>query len=259
MDKIWGGNTYKNVNADTKPVYSGSSSGGHIVTQPNTSSGSGSSRGSKKKKKVAAPTATTQAATVKVASARRGGGGGGGEAAAAGSDYADVLKKYLNKLKKISKNLYNQNMEGIDTGYGDAENNLRANYHSLQEQLQGQFDYQKGLVDDDANEGMRQAYINYMLNKKDLGQKMASLGLSGGATETTLASMGNNFANNRNNIDTARQKSLAELNQTYQGNLADALRTYNSSLSDLYLQRLQAEQAARSAYLQNLASYTSFM
>jgi len=252
MDKTWGGNTYRNVNADTTPVYSGSSSGGHIVTPVNNNTGSGGSGGGGKKsggsKKNTGSTKTATTSSSQSAS-RTYSAGGGGSSSGGGNEMAEAYAAYLKKLMKQAKNFYSDNMEAINNAYTNAGDTLKTNYDSTTGQLGNQYNYQQGLINTDASDSMRQAYINSMLQKKDLGQKMSALGLSGGATETTLASMNNNYSNARNNIDTTRQRSLSDLGQTYQGNLADAMRQYNTAVNQLAMQRLDAEQAARQAYL----------
>lgn len=245
MNKTWGGNTYKNVTADTKPVYAGSSSPKNYG-----SSGSSGSGGSKKKssKKSSGGSTSTQNTQTQIASS--GGGGGSSSSGNAGSN-----SDYLKKLQKLAKKIYNQNMKAIDETYTGAGNTLRTNYDSTTGELSNKYGYQKGNINTDADNSMRQAYINSMLQKKDLGQRMAAQGLSGGATETTMASLNNNYSNARNNIDTTRQRSLSDLEQTYQSNVAQAERQYNSAVQQLAMQRAEAEQAARNAYLQLAMNY----
>lgn len=244
MNKTWGGNTYKNVTADTKPVYAGSSSPKNYG-----SSGSSSSGGSKKKssKKSSGAVNTAQPAAQKVASS----GGGGSSSSGNTSSNSD----YLKKLQKLAKKIYKQNMEAIDETYTGAGDTLKTNYDSTTGELSNKYGYQKGNINTDADNSMRQAYINSMLQKKDLGQRMAAQGLSGGATETTMASLNNNYSNARNNIDITRQRSLSDLEQTYNSNLAEAERQYNSAVQQLAMQRAEAEQAARNAYLQLAMNY----
>ena len=85
---------------------------------------------------------------------------------------------------------------------------------------------------------MRQAYINNMLSRKSLQQAMTAQGLNGGATETTRASMENNYGNARNNIDRTRNKNLADLLMQYENNLAGLRQQLNSGLSDLDERRM---------------------
>ena len=252
--KTWGGNTYYNVNANTKPVYSGSSSPKSSSSGSSGSGSSGSSSGSKKKKSSGSSSAAaTQTQKTTQQTAYSGGGGGGGSSQSA----SDSRAEYLKKLQKLAKKIYKQNMAAINTTYTGAGNTLQANYDSTTDELSSKYGYQKGNINSDAEDSMRQAYINSMLQKKDLGQRMAAQGLSGGATETTIAGLNNNYSNARNNIDTTRQRSLSDLEQTYQSNVAEAQRQYNSAVQQLAMQRAEAEQAARNAYL-NLAMNYQF-
>ena len=73
---------------------------------------------------------------------------------------------------------------------------------------------------DTTNDALKQAYINKMQTLRNLPQQMSAQGLNGGASETTLASMNNNYGNARNQLETERLKQLANLQNTYQNNLA---------------------------------------
>ena len=73
---------------------------------------------------------------------------------------------------------------------------------------------------DTTNEALKQAYITKMQPLRNLPQQMSAQGLNGGASETTLASMNNNYGNARNQLETERLKQLANLQNTYQNNLA---------------------------------------
>lgn len=256
----WGGNDYYGHGEKVPYVYNASSSKGHVV-KPNPANsgssggGSKSSGGSKKSSSkkasgvAAAPAAKAQKATGGYS------GGGGGASEESSYDAEQARAEYLKKLQKLAKKVYNQNMAGINSSYTSAGNTLKGNYDSTANELASKYGYQKGNINTDAEESMRQAYINSMLQKKDLGQRMAAQGLSGGATETTMASLNNNYSNARNNIDTTRQRSLSDLEQTYNSNLAEAQRQYNSAVQNLAMQRAEAEQAARNAYLNLAANY----
>ena len=226
----------------------------------NSSSNSGSSKsssGSKKKtssKKSSSAAAPAQQETQTKQQVSSGGGGGGGSSES-GYDAAKAREEYLKKLQKLAKKVYKQNMTAINDTYTGAGNTLQGNYNSTANELSSKYGYQKNNINSDAEDSMRQAYINSMLQKKDLGQRMAAQGLSGGATETTMASLNNNYSNARNNIDTTRQRSLSDLEQTYQSNVAEAQRQYNSAVQQLAMQRAEAEQAARNAYLSLAANY----
>lgn len=258
------GNDYWAHGEKITPVYSGSSSSGHEVkTGTNNNSGGGGkkSSGSKKsstpkKSAVAKAPEVAKADTKAAASYSGGGGGGGGEASEESSyDAKAAYEAYLKKLRKLAKKVYNQNIEAINNTYAGAGDTLRTNYDSTTGQLRDQYNYQNKNINTDAENSLREAYINSMLQKKDLRQRMAAQGLNGGMTETTMSSLSNNYSNARNNIDTTRNKSLADLSQTYNNNVAEAQRQYNSAVQNLAMQKANAEQDARNAYLQLATQY----
>ena len=62
-------------------------------------------------------------------------------------------------------------------------------------------------------------YINYMLAQKALPEQMARLGLSGGASESSLLRQNTNYENTRFNTETGRQNDINSINQTMNTNL----------------------------------------
>lgn len=78
---------------------------------------------------------------------------------------------------------------------------------------------------------LREAYINRMMNEKNLRQQLNSQGLTGGASESAIASMLNNYGTSRNNINTTAANNLRELEQTYNNNLASAQQSYNDAVN----------------------------
>lgn len=71
-------------------------------------------------------------------------------------------------------------------------------------------------VQDNASKGRKNAYSAYMMNLKDMPQQMANMGLSGGATETSLLRANTNYENNRNAITTQEQSDINNINTNYQ-------------------------------------------
>lgn len=253
----WGKNTYYGHGEKVPYVYTGSSNSpkrdvNADLNASKDNKGTGGGGGGTKSKGSSSKKTSNSSSSQQTAYS---GGGGGGSSSDSAYDAAKAREEYLKKLQKLAKKIYKQNMSAINTTYTGAGNTLQNNYNSTANELSSKYGYQKGNINDDAESSMRQAYINSMLQKKDLGQRMAAQGLSGGATETTMASLNNNYSNARNNIDTTRQRSLSDLEQTYQSNVAEAQRQYNSAVQQLAMQRAEAEQAARNAYLSLAANY----
>jgi hypothetical protein len=73
------------------------------------------------------------------------------------------------------------------------------------------------------------------------------MGYNGGATETSMLRLANEYANSRGGINNTLNKNIADLNMTYGDNLANALQAYNSAMNQLEMQRMQLENAAENA------------
>lgn len=162
----------------------------------------------------------------------------------------------LAALRAAANEAYNNNMARIASSYDSAAGNLRSNYDSTVDRLNAARDKSIGDVNSDAEKSLQEAYINNMLTKKNLNQRLAAMGYNGGATETTMGRLENQYGASRTGINEALNKSLADLNQTYGDNLAGALQSYNSAMSNLGLQRMQLENQAENARNNLIASYT---
>ena len=145
---------------------------------------------------------------------------------------------YMNSLAARAQDAYNRNMGVVNDLYESAANRLNENYDESVGILDRNNANNRNAINADAENAMRQAYINNMLSRKSLQQAMTAQGLNGGATETTRASMENNYGNARNNIDRTRNKNLADLLMQYENNLAGLRQQLNSGLSDLDERRM---------------------
>lgn len=148
---------------------------------------------------------------------------------------------------------YDKNMAALNNAYAQRGDLLKQNYDDTLAQLQGQYDYGAGQVNQNADRAQQQAYINYMMSKRDLPQQLAALGLTGGASESRLAGLYNNYGNARNEVDTGRNSDLASLLQTLNQNKSAALQNYNSALSDDEARKLAYQMELE----QNLANQTA--
>lgn len=149
-----------------------------------------------------------------------GGGGGGG-------DYASMIAQMLAEQRAAAQAAYDASKARLDAAYDDTYNALKGNLNSALDRMQKNYEYGRGVQSDDAGKSLREAYINYMMNKRNLAQNLAAAGLSGGATESNMAKMYNNYGSSRNNINTTLAKNLAQLLNTYENNVAAANQAYN--------------------------------
>lgn len=147
--------------------------------------------------------------------------------------------QYQAQLRAQAESAYNRNMSALKDAYTNKLSALAGNYNSARDTLGRQYDSSKREVNTDAERALREAYVNKMISGRNIGQQLSAQGISGGAAETTLASMQNNYGNARNGIETTRNDNLTALNNTYQDNLAAAQQAYNSQLASAEDQRLQ--------------------
>lgn len=209
------------------------------------------------------------AAKTTTASGGSGSGSGSASAATGGSGaYSSLLNAYLNQgrsyadeqlaaQRAIAQNAYDNNMSALNNAYNTQMNDLKDKYNFTVNQLNSSYDNSAGKINANAEESLRQAYINKMLSQKNLGQQMAAQGLTGGATETTLANMLNNYGNSRNNIETTKANNLSDLAFTRDNNLAEALRNYNSAVANADSQRMAQIMALENSLANNQISALS--
>lgn len=180
-------------------------------------------------------------------------------AAYRGADYSD----YYNQMRAAAQAAYDRGMSALESAYGEQMNSLRNNLASTKGQLLNNYNYSKGNIMSDAEQSLKEAYINRMLSEKNLAQKMSAQGLSGGATESTMAGMYNNYGNARNNINTTQNRNLSDLENNYNDNVAQAMQAYNSAVAQANMQKAQQVIALENALANNqisaLSDYQSLM
>ena len=170
-------------------------------------------------------------------------------------DYEALERERLARLQAAADEAYNRNMSRIADAYNSASGNLRSNYDSTVDRLNVARNSSMNDVNTDAERALQEAYINNMLTKKNLNQRLSAMGYNGGATETTMGSLENQYGSSRAGINEVLNKNIANLNQSYGDNLAGALQSYNSAKSNLDLQRMQLENAAENARNNMQADY----
>lgn len=229
------------------PSSSGSSSGGSSGSSGGYSGGSGGSSGGGYSADIDYGALEAQAERERQAAAY----------AALVSAYEKQQRdreEYLRQQREAAQNAYNNGMNSLNSAYNSQLTSLANNLSEARNQLQGSYDRSKSSINQDAEGSLRQAYINHMLSQKNLGQQMSALGLSGGATETTLANMLNNYGNARNNINTTAANNLANLEGKYNDSVSQAQQAYNSAVANANLQKAQYAMQLENALADNQIS-----
>lgn len=142
-------------------------------------------------------------------------------------------------MRAAAQNAYDRGMSNLNAAFDSRMRALGDNFNSTKDQLGQALNSSTDSVNKDADRSLKQAYINRMMNERNLNQQLSSQGLSGGATESTLARLYNNYGNSRNSIEGTRADNLTDLNNTYNTNLASALQAYNNAVADAEAQRAQ--------------------
>lgn len=167
----------------------------------------------------------------------------------------DLIKVYVDTLNERAKDAYDRSVGIVNDYYNSAKENLQKNYDESVGILNNNNNLNTANINADAEAAMRQAYINNMLSRRNLQQVLTAQGLNGGASETTRASMENNYGNARNNIDTTRNRNLADLAAQYNNNLTGLRQQLNTGLSDLDTRRLEYTRQANQDVQNILNSY----
>lgn len=206
-------------------------------------------------------------------SGSRGGsrGGGGGTSAVSApaasapvvqtNPYADwlaqqraVIEAAAAAKRKAAEDAYNRNMAALSSAYNNSKDLLGQNYNSSLGTMQEAYDNGVAGVNRQADKTQNEAYINYMLSKRDMPQMLTAQGINGGAAESTMASLANQYGNSRNEIDVGRNSNLGDLLQNLNANKASALQAYNSSLADLENRRMAYQMELENALAQQIVS-----
>ena len=162
--------------------------------------------------------------------------------------------EYLRQMRQAAQDAYDRGMGALNSAYDSQLSSLSDNLNETRNQLSNQYNRSRTSIMDDAENSLKQAYINKMLSQRNLGQQMSAQGLTGGATETTMANMLNNYGNARNNINTTQNNNLANLEGNYSDNLSQAMQAYNSAVASANLQKAQQAMSLENALANNQIS-----
>jgi len=162
------------------------------------------------------------------------------------------LAEYNNQYDSLMANLlsaYGMNNDALDAYYQQVLNALGNNYADTENLLNGQLNTSQQALEDDRRRALQEAYISRMMQEKALADQLDAYGLTGGASESVMANLRNNYMNNRASVEEKTQTSLKDLLQNYLSNLSNARQNYNQSLMSAEQNRLNARQN----YANNLA------
>lgn len=127
--------------------------------------------------------------------------------------YIDMYKDYEKKQNKISKAYRKQ---------------IRADRKAALNASNAEYDA-----------SAKQNYINYMQARKNLPSELNSLGIRGGASESSLIRLGSNYGTNVANNAASRNQALAGIRQTYADKLAAYREETGNKLAQAYMTAIE--------------------
>ena len=151
----------------------------------------------------------------------------------AGYDMAAYLAELNAQRQAAAEAAYSQARGLLSDAYDKAAGNYANIYNSGVGTLDKSYDNSRGKIDNQAKDSLRQAYLNYMLSKKNLPQQLAAQGISGGESETSAVRLYNNYGNSRNNINKTWNENLSDLELGYNQNLANLYAAYQERMAAL--------------------------
>lgn len=150
-------------------------------------------------------------------------------AEAAAQRQAEILLQQYERSVAAQKEARAQQEAAALAGYNSLLQAAQERYDNALAQRQQSYDKAVGDVNGATERAMQQAYLSSELQKRNIGQQLAALGRSGGASETTLLNMANNYGNARGTIDQNRTAQLGTLASDLSAGKASDLDTYNNA------------------------------
>jgi hypothetical protein len=145
--------------------------------------------------------------------------------------YEAQLRAQQEAQRKAVQNAYDSNMAALQDAYAKRVAGLDNSLATTKDVLASSYGDSVDSLNASAERALQEAYISRMMNERNVRQQLNAQGLNGGASESVLASVYNDYGNSRNNINTSMLDNLRGLEQTYNSNLANAQKNYNDAIS----------------------------
>jgi hypothetical protein len=176
------------------------------------------------------------------------------------------INDYYNNMNATNKEKEAATLSAIENAYNALQNNASNFYQSVKDA----YGRSMGYVNQGFNEGneatarardeaielaaqiyamgeetqnrqtekdLKGQYISYMNGMKNINQRLASMGINGGAAESTLLGAINGYEANRTDLEEARASALGQLRQQQMQSDSEAQQAYLAKLADLISNR----------------------
>lgn len=204
---------------------------------------------------------------------RVGGGGrgsvGGSAAYANGYDLNSLydllnarLNEYNNQYGSLMDSVlgaFNTNSANLEDYYTAVMNALGLNLSDTENLLRSQLAQNQQTLEDERRRALQEQYLSRMLAEKNLADRLDAYGLRGGASESVMADLLNNYMNGRASVEEKTQASLADLLQNYLTNLSNARQAYNQNVMGAAQNRLNARQQLANNLAESQANAANYL
>ena len=140
-----------------------------------------------------------------------------------------------------------QTQTATPTPYTDIANAYAQKARENFAQQQAEMDKQRAASIKSTNASYDSAaagnYINYMRQQNALPEQLARQGIRGGASESAMARIGNNYALNQGNNNASRAAAIGQIQSSYDTNLANLRNSMNENIlnNDTALRQSQVQ------------------
>lgn len=153
---------------------------------------------------------------------------------------ATTAQKYLQDFQNTI-NTNSAALKGIKAGYDTMYKNYAnglvndGTFQAIENARQNSQD----TTNRQYNDAARNYYSQYMQNQKVLPERLSNLGVTGGATESALLKLMNQYSGNMYQNQNARANALNNINMQYDQQIANNSKTIAQQLAETYLSLAQ--------------------
>ena len=110
------------------------------------------------------------------------------------------------------------------------QNLLESILNDNNQYAQKEFNNSVASINNTVNESLKQAYLQRENAVRNINQQLVAQGFSGGANESTLLGIENEYLNNRNKLELARQNYIADFNLELEKQRMNNYNNFNEEL-----------------------------
>lgn len=118
---------------------------------------------------------------------------------------------------------------------------LRAQSTQQQDAMKKQLAASKASVASDYDSSAAQLYLNYARQQNALPEQLQAQGINGGASESAIVRLGNQYALNQSNNNASRNAAMGQLQTAYDTNIANLQNELNKTIADNAYQAQQQQ------------------